>query len=124
VGNALRILQVANHGARSDRQPHPPSITSQFSPKVRHAIALMGQHLASPLCLEELAEKVETSPRLLERLFGAEASLTPAAYGRQIRVRVAAWLLRHSEKSIKALQTRVGSRMRRTWDESSSVPLA
>ncbi|SEJ76079.1 GlxA family transcriptional regulator [Paraburkholderia diazotrophica] len=100
VSKALRILQVADPGARSDQQPFPPSVTSQFSPKIRRAIALMEQHLSSPLGLDELAARVDASPRQLERLFTAETSLTPASYARLVRVRVAVWLLRRSRKSI------------------------
>ncbi|SIT48878.1 hypothetical protein BN2476_650099 [Paraburkholderia piptadeniae] len=72
----------------------------------------------------EYLSKAALSGKTLERLFSTEAGRNPAAYGRQIRVRVAAWLLRRYEKASITLQTRAGSRMRLTWDESSSASLA
>src|SRR5882757_8644278 len=100
VQKALRILLVGEMQKGNAPQPHPPGLEPVTHPKVRRAILLMEQHIGQPLSLGELAARLEMSVRQLERLFAAETGKSPHAYGRQIRIRMASWLLTSSDRTV------------------------
>ena len=60
----------------------------------------MEQHIAKPLTLLDLAQRLDISVCQLERMFQAEVGAPPVAYARQMRMRMAAWLLTGSEKTL------------------------
>ncbi|MHA6908896.1 GlxA family transcriptional regulator [Ralstonia pseudosolanacearum] len=108
VQKALRILLVDDAQKGNAPQPYPPGLEPATHPKVRRAILLMEQHIGQPLALTELARRVETSVRQLERLFVAETGKTPHAVGRQIRIRMASWLLTSSDRTVADIATSCG----------------
>lgn len=103
VHKALRILQVDGVDRATAPQAHLPSVPAHAHPRVRRAILLMEQHMADPLSLDELAARVDVSVRQLERLFKAETGVGPQAYGRMLRLRLARWLLTHTDRTIAAI---------------------
>ena len=64
------------------------------------AVELMEKHLSSPIRIQELAEKIETSPRELERLFKQEIGTPPKRYYRRLRLERARQLLRQTDMSV------------------------
>ncbi|CAG9239040.1 Transcriptional regulator containing an amidase domain and an AraC-type DNA-binding HTH domain [Paraburkholderia tropica] len=100
VQKAQRILIVDDAQRGNAPQPYPPGLDPASHPKVRRAILIMEQHIANPLPLTELARRVDTSVRQLERLFVAETGKSPNVYGRQMRVRMAAWMLHGSDRTV------------------------
>ena len=108
VRKALRILLVDNAEKGNAPQPHPPGLAPSTHPKVKRAILLMEQHIGQPLNLSELARRLEMSVRQLERLFSSEVGEPPLSYGRQLRVRTAAWLLTSSDKSVTDIASTCG----------------
>lgn len=108
VQKALRILLVDDVQKGNAPQPHPPGLEPATHPKVKRAILLMEQHIGHPLSLRELAQRLEVSPRQLERLFRNETGQAPLAFARQIRVRTAAWLLVSSDKMIAEIALTCG----------------
>ncbi|QNB15601.1 GlxA family transcriptional regulator [Paraburkholderia tropica] len=100
VQKAQRILIVDDAQRGNAPQPYPPGLDPASHPKVRRAILIMEQHIANPLSLTELARRVDTSVRQLERLFVAETGKSPNVYGRQMRVRMAAWMLTGSDRTV------------------------
>ncbi|WP_118183947.1 GlxA family transcriptional regulator [Paraburkholderia phosphatilytica] len=129
VQKALRILLVDDAQKGNAPQPHPPGLEPATHPKVRRAILLMEQHIGHPLSLAELAHRVEMSVRQLERLFAAETGKSPHAYGRQIRIRMASWLLTSSDRTVADIATscgfadasHLGREFRKAFGESPNV---
>jgi len=108
VQKALRILQVEDAGRASAAQPLPPGIQPTTHPAVRRAVLLMEQHVGRALSLEELAGKLGISVRHLERLFKESTGQGPQAYARGIRLRLAAWMLTHTKKTVAAIASECG----------------
>lgn len=108
VQKALRILQVDDAQKGNAPQPHPLSIKPATHPKVRRAILLMEQHIGQPYSLTDLARRLDTSVRQLERLFTTEIGQSPAAHWRQMRVGIAAWLLSSSDRTVADIATSCG----------------
>ncbi|RQR55230.1 GlxA family transcriptional regulator [Burkholderia sp. Bp9125] len=108
VQKALRILLVDDADKGNAPQPHPPGLEPATHPKVRRAILLMEQHIGQPLALAELARRLDMSVRQLERLFAAETGKSPNAYARQIRIRMASWLLTSSDRTVANIATSCG----------------
>ncbi|TKC78100.1 GlxA family transcriptional regulator [Trinickia terrae] len=108
VQKALRILLVDDAQKSHAPQPYPPGLEPATHPKVRRAILLMEQHIGQPLSLVELARRLEVSVRQLERLFTLETGKSPNAYGRQIRIRMASWLLTSSDRTVADIATSCG----------------
>ncbi|TCW82860.1 AraC family transcriptional regulator [Burkholderia sp. SRS-46] len=108
VQKALRILLVDDADKGNAPQPHPPGLAPATHPKVRRAILLMEQHIGQPLGLAELARRLDMSVRQLERLFATETGKSPNAYARQIRIRMASWLLTSSDRTVANIATSCG----------------
>lgn len=108
VRKALRILLVDDAQKGNAPQPHPPGLEPATHPKVRRAILLMEQHIGEPLSLPELARRLEVSVRQLERLFTTETGRSPGAYARQIRIRMASWLLTSSDRTVADIASSCG----------------
>jgi transcriptional regulator GlxA family with amidase domain len=108
VQKALRIMLVDDAQKGNAPQPHPPGLEPATHPKVRRAILLMEQHIGQPLSLVELARRLEMSVRQLERLFTSETGKSPQAYARQIRIRMASWLLTSSDRTVADIASSCG----------------
>ncbi|AHG65103.1 GlxA family transcriptional regulator [Advenella mimigardefordensis] len=108
VQKALRILQVDHSHSHTAPQPLPPGIAPDTPPVVRRAMLLMEQHMGQALTLDMLAGKLNISVRQLERLFKQSSGMSPQAYSRGVRLRMAAWMLTHSTKTIAAIASACG----------------
>ena len=108
IQKALRILQVDEEHKGNAPQPHPTGTEPTTHPKIKRAILLMEQNLSASLSIDTLAERVEISPRQLERLFRKTTGKSPQTVARAIRLRAAGWLLTHSEKSVCAIASACG----------------
>lgn len=126
VQKALRILQVDDTGRPNAAQPLPPGIKPTTHPVVRRAVLLMEQHVARALTLDELAGRLGVSVRHLERLFKQSTGQSPQAYARGMRLRLAAWMLTHTKKTISAIASECGfsdaSHLGREFKASFRVP--
>ncbi|HLX02390.1 MAG TPA: GlxA family transcriptional regulator [Trinickia sp.] len=126
VQKALRILLVGEMQKGNAPQPHPPGLEPATHPKVKRAILLMEQHVGRSLPLEELACKLDLSPRQLERLFKAETGKSPQAFAKQVRLRTAAWLLTSSDRTVADIASTCGfsdaSHLGREFRKQFGVP--
>jgi transcriptional regulator GlxA family with amidase domain len=126
VQKALRILLVGEMQKGNAPQPHPPGLEPATHPKVKRAILLMEQHVGRSLPLEELACKLDMSPRQLERLFKAETGKSPQAFAKQVRLRTAAWLLTSSDRTVADIASSCGfsdaSHLGREFRKQFGVP--
>ncbi|WP_237067469.1 GlxA family transcriptional regulator [Microbulbifer guangxiensis] len=64
------------------------------------AAEIMEKHLASPLTIQQIAEKIKTSTRELERLFKREVGTPPKRYYRRLRLERARQLLRQTDMTV------------------------
>ncbi|TAM88784.1 MAG: GlxA family transcriptional regulator [Candidimonas sp.] len=103
VQKAVRILQVDDIQRRNAAQSLPPGIQPAAHPVVRRAVLLMEQHISRGLSLDELTDKLGVSGRQLERLFKETVGQSPQGYARGVRLRLAAWMLTNTNKTISAI---------------------
>ncbi|WP_133645274.1 GlxA family transcriptional regulator [Paraburkholderia flava] len=126
VQKALRILLVGEMQKGNAPQPHPPGLEPATHPKVKRAILLMEQHVGRSLPLEELAHKLDLSPRQLERLFKAETGKSPQTFAKQVRLRTASWLLTSSDRTVADIASSCGfsdaSHLGREFRKQFGVP--
>lgn len=72
-------------------------------PRVARAISLMEQHVSRPLTLRDIAEKLNTSARQLERAFRRSVAMPPSRYFRRLRLSRGRWLLVNTRSSISQI---------------------
>ncbi|HEY4802982.1 MAG TPA: GlxA family transcriptional regulator [Paraburkholderia sp.] len=126
VQKALRILLVGEMQKGNAPQPHPPGLEPATHPKVKRAVLLMEQQVGRNVPLEELADKLNLSPRQLERLFKAETGKSPRAFANVLRLRTAAWLLTSSDRTVADIASSCGfsdaSHLGREFRKQFGVP--
>jgi transcriptional regulator GlxA family with amidase domain len=76
--------------------------------RLRRAVRIMNEALAAPICVAELAKKVNISTRQLYRLFRAVFRKSPSDYHRDLRLNRAAWLIGHTSRSITQIAFECG----------------
>ena len=76
--------------------------------EIARVIALLEQHLAEPLSLEEIGRTVGCSPFHLSRTFSASTGMTIPQYLRQLRMERAAELLRTGRFNVTQTALEVG----------------
>ena len=81
--------------------------------RVRHVVALMEEHHAAPLSVEQLAQAVNLSPSQLTRLFREQTGSSPARFARELRLQYAYELVQTSFLSIKQVMAAAG------WNDPS-----
>jgi transcriptional regulator GlxA family with amidase domain len=72
-------------------------------PRVARAVSLMEQHVSRPISLRDIAEKLNTSERQLERAFRRTLSMPPSRYFRRLRLTHGRWLLVNTRSSISQI---------------------
>ncbi len=109
IRRALRSLQIDADGARGGQiQPPPPGVPADSPPALRRAALVIEQYAGQIPSLGDLAGRLGLSARQLQRLFRQHLDTTPQAYARRVRLRQAAWMLRHTDKSIAAIASDCG----------------
>ncbi|MGE4450028.1 GlxA family transcriptional regulator [Castellaniella sp.] len=109
VCRALRCLQIDAAGGQGGQiQPPPPGVPVESPPALRRAALVIEQYAGQIPGLGDLADRLGLSPRQLQRLFRQHLDTTPQAYARAVRLRQAAWMLRHTDKSIAAIASDCG----------------
>lgn len=82
--------------------------TLRRSAKLGAAVELMSQHLESPLSSTDIADRVQLSPRQLERLFKQHCHTTPRRFYTDLRLRQARQLLLETGLSILSVSLATG----------------
>ncbi|WP_185984084.1 GlxA family transcriptional regulator [Aureimonas mangrovi] len=104
---SLHVLQLQNARAGTDPQPHA-NVVPADDERVRRAVLVMEQHVAEPLPIEAIANKLRLSTRQLERLFNDTLAISPAMAYRQLRLRYARRLLETTRKSVTQIAVEAG----------------
>ncbi|MCZ0927201.1 GlxA family transcriptional regulator [Halomonas janggokensis] len=102
----IMLLDEARKGAHP--QPQPVVFGKVDDRLVRRAIAVLEQHLGEIISMDELAGRVGTSRRNLERRFSDVLGVGPQKFARDLRLRYGAWLLHYTGKSITEIGERCG----------------
>ena len=89
-------------------QPQPVIFDRVEDRLVRRAIDIMSQHLGEAISIEELAKRIGTSRRYIERKFQDELGVGPQRFSRNLRLRYGMWLLHYTDRSITAISERCG----------------
>jgi len=94
---SLHIMLVDR--ARSPDAPQPQPLVGEAAKdlRVRRAVHLIEQNIASPLTADLLAKRLAVSTRQLDRLFLQEYNATVARFSRRYRLAYGRWLLYNSE---------------------------
>lgn len=79
-----------------------------MDPRVTRGVALMEQHLGSPMRMAELAREVGLSTSRFTRLFRRETGMTPRRYQHDLRLRRAEALIAQTALSIREVMVQVG----------------
>lgn len=90
-----------------DRQQQR-TVVPPRSASLRQALQFIRDNLESPLRLEDVARYFHVSGRHLARLFQRELKMTFTDYVRQERVRLAAYFLRETDRSVKEIADLTG----------------
>ena len=75
-------------------------VASCGDPRVERAVALMEQNLSGPFAIAELALRLGTTTRQLDRAFARHVGAPPAAFWRDMRLAHARWLLLNTSRSV------------------------
>ena len=105
---SMHILLCEGPRASGAAQPQPPNMLPVRDPRVRRAMLLMEQNLSSPPQVEQLAASVAVSKRQLERLFRKELGVSLQAFGRDLRMSYAVWLMAHAPGRISDVAAQCG----------------
>ncbi len=109
---ARHVLLLDHARGGNEAQPHPPlsdDLGQAISdPRIRRALLLMEQHLADPLPIAEIADRLRQSTRQLERLFHSVTGARPSAVYRVLRLRYAQWLLDNTDRSVTDIALEAG----------------
>jgi len=108
ASKSLRIM--LEEGALPARTPQPlPSFAEATSDqRVRQAMWLMEQHLHEPLPISEIARRVNTSVRHLERRFQRALGISPHDCATQLRMRHGHWLVENTQLQITQIALECG----------------
>ncbi len=105
---SLHILLSDGPRLAGAAQPQPPNTLAVRDPRVRRAMLMMEQNLSTPPAVETLAAAVAVSSRQLERLFRRELGVSPQAFGRDLRLYYAVWLMVHTPGRLSDVSAQCG----------------
>lgn len=110
---AALARQVAASFLTNPRDGHEPQIAPpvcdpRLDPRVAAAIARMEQLIDTPEPVAQTAAAVGLSPRRLETLFRAALGMSPAAYGRSLRLQAARRMISDTRHPLTEVALRTG----------------
>ncbi|MCM2973234.1 GlxA family transcriptional regulator [Larsenimonas suaedae] len=105
---SLHIMLIDEPREASHPQPQPVIFNRVVDPLVRRAISTLEQHLGTILSVDELASRLNTSRRSLERRFRDQLGMSPQKFARDLRLRYGYWLLSYTQASVTDIGDRCG----------------
>lgn len=105
---SLRIMLIDEIHHGDHPQPQPVVFDRIADRIVRRAINIISQHLGEVIAVDELARRLGTSRRNVERKFRDELGVGPQRFARNLRLRYGLWLLRHTGKNVTEIGERCG----------------
>ncbi|MCM2131213.1 GlxA family transcriptional regulator [Larsenimonas rhizosphaerae] len=105
---SLHIMLIDEPREGAHPQPQPVVFNRVADPMVRRAISMFEQHLGTILTVDELAGRLGTSRRSLERRFKEQLGISPQKFARDLRLRYGYWLLSYTQSSVTDIGDRCG----------------
>ncbi|SEM61830.1 GlxA family transcriptional regulator [Halomonas caseinilytica] len=105
---SLHIMLIDEVRRGDHPQPQPVVFDKVEDRVVRRAIGIIEQHLGEVITVDELARRVGTSRRNIERKFRDELGVGPQKFARDLRLRYGLWLLHYTAKSVTEIGERCG----------------
>lgn len=117
---------VRGQGVRQKVPTFKSVSTADMLPRaVEQAVELFAEHIAEPISITDVAERVHLSPRQLERSFKASTGQSPSRYYRTLRMNAARQLVKYSKDTMTEIASEVGystsTRMARHYREVFGV---
>lgn len=81
---------------------------NKIEPRIVDAIRIMENHIEEPLAINDIAQKIPISVRMLENLFGDAMQVSPGKYYRNLRLQVARRLAEETKLSAQEIAVRTG----------------
>ncbi len=101
---ALKILpHLVVDGIRSPNHQPLPLVDGSFrgfDNRVKRALVIMERHMNNPPRINQIAGRVGSSVRQLERSFRSSVGVSPQTYYRAMRLRHGRWLLTHTKRTV------------------------
>ncbi len=101
---ALKILpHLVVDGIRSPNHQRLPLVDGSFrgfDDRVKRALVIMERHMNNPPRIGQIAGRVGSSVRQLERSFRNSVGVSPQTYYRAMRLRHGRWLLTHTKRTV------------------------
>src|SRR5687768_12404748 len=79
-----------------------------MDPRIKDAVAFVGEHIQSRITIEDLAAKAALSVSQFTRLFRRDLGTTPSAFVNRLRIERAALLLERTNLSVSEVMAQVG----------------
>lgn len=108
VAKAARILQLDRVRSLNDLQPGGDLFANASNRTVRRALLLMQSVIEESIDIEEIADRLNTSRRQLERLFASDIQVSPKAALQRMRIDVADRLLKTTDLPVSQIGLRCG----------------
>lgn len=105
---SLHIMLIDEARKAESPQPQPVVFNRVEDRQVHRAISILEQHLGQPISVDDLAARLATSRRSLERKFQQALGMSPQQFARDLRLRYGLWLLHYSAHSITEIGERCG----------------
>ncbi|MDH1612420.1 GlxA family transcriptional regulator [Klebsiella aerogenes] len=105
---SLHIMLIDEARATSHPQPQPVIFEKITDRLVRSAVDIISQHMGEVVSVEQLAQRLNTSRRNIERKFQEELGISPQRFARDLRLRYGLWLLLYTVKSVTEIGERCG----------------
>lgn len=110
-------MVMHQHRSGGQSQHSEMLVLAPKSDRIQNALNYARQNLARPLTVEELAEKVNLSPRQFSRVFTAETGQSPAKAIEGLRLEAARLLIEQSRHPLEVVARETGFRDRRHMRE-------
>lgn len=105
---SLHIMLIDEARSTEHPQPQPVIFEKVKDRLVRSAVDIISQHMGEVISVEQLAQRLNTSRRNLERKFQDELGVSPQRFARDLRLRYGLWLLMYSAKTVTEIGERCG----------------
>ncbi|ORM72297.1 AraC family transcriptional regulator [Pantoea wallisii] len=105
---SLHIMLIDEARPTAHPQPQPVIFEKISDRLVRSAVDIIAQHMGEVIAVEQLAQRLNTSRRNIERKFQDELGISPQRFARDLRLRYGLWLLLYTTKSVTEIGERCG----------------
>ena len=105
---SLRIMIIDQALSAEKPQPGVPMDLSTDDPLVKRALLLMQQAIDTPVSIRDLAHRMSTGRRQVERHFLRAVGVSPSKAYRTVRLEHAEFLLKQSQRSITEIAAESG----------------